>query len=304
MGAPSYLALRGWWQLEAASAAAHYLDALRSRQAPVNTRKAYAADLRRFVATSPSTLAAIDPPAIRRFLEGPTEVSLATRRRRYATLCTFYRWLVQEGLLESNPMVRVEPVAAVTRLPRPLAAPIVTRVLQAIPARATRDRALFTLLAETGMRVGEALGLHVGDVDLTLDDEKVRVLGKGQRERTVLLTAAPESIRLLRRHLKVSALRSGAIFRGDPRYGGGTLPLAYTTARRAWQHYCTAAGVQATIHQLRHSRASELVRAGVPLGTVRKLLGHRNIQSTMLYVEVDPQTVKRDLLAYQRSQRG
>jgi integrase/recombinase XerD len=70
--------------------------------------------------------------------------------------------------------------------------------------------------------------------------------------------------------------------------------------RHAWQRYCVAAGITATIHQLRHSRASELVRAGVPLGTVRKVLGHRNIQSTMLYAEVDPATVKRDLLEYQR----
>ena len=58
----------------------------------------------------------------------------------------------------------------------------------------------------------------------------------------------------------------------------------------------------ATIHQLRHSRASQMVRAGVPLGTVRKLLGHRNIQSTLLYAEMDQATVKRDLLEYQRRQ--
>ena len=59
------------------------------------------------------------------------------------------------------------------------------------------------------------------------------------------------------------------------------MPLSYTVVRQAWRRYCQAAGVEATIHQLRHSQASQLVRAGVPLATVRKQLGHRNIQTTI-----------------------
>jgi len=284
------------------AATSQYLAALRARQAPVATVRAYAVDLRRFAAGVSADLAAVDAAAVRAFLEGERERSPATRRRRHAALCSFYRWLVQQELVDVNPMPRVAPVEVISRLPRPLDAEAVRTVLQRIPASATRDRALFTLLYETGMRIGEALGLQRADVDLTTDDEKVRVLGKGGRERTVLLTAAPESVRLLRRHLRVSRITSGSVFRGDPRYGGSNLPVGYTTARAAWRRYCGEAGVVATIHQLRHSRASQLVRAGVPLGTVRKLLGHRNIQSTLLYAEVDAATAKRDLLEYQRRQ--
>jgi len=276
-----------------------FVAALRGRHTPPNTIKAYASDLRRFVGAVPPDLAALDAAAIRAFLDGDA-AGASTRRRRHAALCSFYRWLVRQKIVDVNPMERVDRVATVSRLPRPLDADAVARILAAIPPAATRDRALFTLLYETGMRVGEALELQVADIDLTPDDEKVRVLGKGQRERTVLLTAAPQSVRLLRRHLKLGHLRSGSVFRGDPRYGGSALPLDYITVRHAWQRYCAAADVVATTHQLRHSRASELVRAGVPLGTVRKVLGHRNIQSTMLYAEVDPATVKRDLLEYQR----
>ena len=331
-----------------AEATDSFVAALRSRHAPINTVKAYVSDLRRFVqfvhssqatpaqplqaASLQIDLAQVDAAIIRAFLniggkgaksgsdsESKSErtISPSTRRRRYASLCSFYHWLVRQGMVDFNPMERVDPIETVSRLPRPLDADVVKAILKAIPPAATRDRALFTLLYETGMRVGEALSLQVSDVDLTPDDEKVRVLGKGQRERTVLLTAAQESIRLLRRHLKLSRIRSGSVFRGDPRYGGSALPLDYTTVRRAWQRYCATAGLKAggtakdgdgngnanarvTIHQLRHSRASELVRAGVPLGTVRKVLGHRNIQSTMLYAEVDQATVKHDLLEYQR----
>lgn len=286
--------------LTVADAISDFLAALRSRQAPPNTLRAYTSDLRQFARAIPEELAAVDPQAIRTFLDGNGTQSPATRRRRYATLCSFFRWLMHQELIVANPMERVDPVKAPTRLPRPLDADSAEKILRAIPAHATRDRALFTLLYETGMRVGEALGLHYVDIDLTPDDEKIRVLGKGRRERTVLLTAAPESIRLLRRHLRVSGIRSGAVFRGDPRYGGSNLPLDYTTVRHAWRRYCEQAGVQAIIHQLRHSRASQLVQAGVPLGTIRKLLGHRNLQSTLLYAEVNPQTIKHDLLEYQR----
>src|SRR5205807_2159294 len=86
------------------------------------------------------------------------------------------------------------------------------------------------------------------------------------------------------------------VFRGDPRYGGSPLPLEYSVAHYAWQKYCRKAEIQATIHQLRHSRASQLLQAGVPVTTVRKQLGQRNIQSTLLYAEVDQATIKHDLL--------
>ena len=102
-----------------------------------------------------------------------------------------------------------------------------TRILKAIPASNLRDRAIFTLLYETGMRVGAALSIHYADLDLTQDDEKIRVFGKGQRERTVLLAAAPESIRLLRRHLKHSHITAGSIFPGEEvaaSFHGTTMP--------------------------------------------------------------------------------
>ena len=273
---------------------------LRQRSAPVNTIKSYAHDLRLFARSVPADLPAVTPELIQEFLAGSGHLSPATRRRRYSTLCAFYHWLIRHGVVETNPMERLDPIEQVQREPRPLQPETVTKILQAIPASNLRDRTLFMLLYETGIRVGEALGLLATEVDLTQDDEKIRVFGKGQRERTVMLTAAPESIRLLRRHLKQSRITSGSVFRGDPRYGGSPLPLEYSVVHYAWQKYCKTAGVEATIHQLRHSRASQLLQAGVPVTTVRKQLGHRNIQSTLLYAEVDQATIKQDLQHYQR----
>lgn len=277
-----------------------FVASLRQRSVPVNTIKSYAHDLRLFLRSVPAELPAVNAETIQAFLAQFDHLSVATRRRRYCTLCAFYHWLMRHGVVETNPMDRLDSIEHVQKEPRPLPPETVTKLLQTIPASNFRDRTLFTLLYETGIRVGEALGLLATEVDLTQDDEKIRVFGKGQRERTVMLTAAPESIRLLRRHLKQSHITSGSVFRGDPRYGGSPLPLEYSVVHYAWQKYCKEAGVEATIHQLRHSRASQLLQAGVPITTVRKQLGHRNIQSTLLYAEVDQVTIKHDLQQYQR----
>lgn len=277
-----------------------FVASLRQRSVPVNTIKSYAHDLRLFVQAVPADLPAVTAETIQTFLASFDHLSIATRRRRYSTLCAFYHWLLRHEVVQINPMDSLESIEQVEREPRPLPPETVTKILQAIPTSNLRDRTLFTLLYETGIRVGEALGLLATEVDLSTDDEKIRVFGKGQRERTVMLTAAPQSIRLLRRHLKQSGITSGSVFRGDPRYGGSPLPLEYSVVHYAWQKYCKEAGVEATIHQLRHSRASQLLQAGVPITTVRKQLGHRNIQSTLLYAEVDQATIKQDLQQYQR----
>ena len=277
-----------------------FVASLRQRSVPINTIKSYAHDLHLFAQSVPADLPAVTPERIQAFLARFDHLSAATHRRRYSTLCAFYHWLIRHGIVQTNPMDHLDSIEQVEREPRPLAPDTVTKILQAIPASNLRDRALFTLLYETGIRVGEALGLLATEVDLTQDDEKIRVFGKGRRERTVMLTAAPESIRLLRRHLKQSRITSGSVFRGDPRYGGSPLPLEYSVVHYAWQKYCKEAQVEGTIHQLRHSRASQLLQAGVPITTVRKQLGHRHIQSTLLYAEADQATIKQDLQQYQR----
>ena len=210
-----------------------FVAILHQRSVPVNTIKSYAHDLRLFVQSAPADLPAVTEETVQDFLATFGHLSIATRRRRYSTLCAFYHWLMRHGVVDINPMERLDPIEQVEREPRPLPPETVTKILQGIPASNLRDRALFTLLYETGIRVGEALSLLATDADLSTDDEKIRVFGKGQRERTVMLTAAPESVRLLRRHLKQSHITSGSVFRGDPRYGGSPLPLEYSVAHYA-----------------------------------------------------------------------
>jgi integrase/recombinase XerD len=122
----------------------------------------------------------------------------------------------------------------------------------------------------------------VDDLDLTQDDEHLHVLGKGGHRRTVLLDD-PKLVTLLRRYLKETKARHGPLFRALK--NGDGQPLRYQTIQARWVAYCAEAGVECTLHQLRHSHATALVQDGVSLATIRKRLGHKHIQTTLRYAE-------------------
>ncbi len=159
---------------------------------------------------------------------------------------------------------------------------------------------LLHVLATTGMRVGEALALHVEDLDLTRDDERLTVLGKGGRRRTVLLDD-PQTVRLLRRHLQERVYQHGPMFRAER--GTTSCALRYASAQERFQTYARTAGLQgASLHDLRHGHAQALVNGGVSVATIRKRLGHSNVSSTLRYAEQADATSDAELRAWRRRQ--
>ena len=170
-------------------------------------------------------------------------------------------------------------------------------ILAVIPPRQLRDRLLFRLLVETGLRVSEALRLNVEDLDLTRDDEHLRVVGKGGQRRTVLLDG-PALVLQLRNYLKQTGYQHGALFRAAKNGHGGQ--VSYKMIQERWARYCTQADVQCTLHQLRHTHATELVNGGVSLATIRKRLGHKRIQTTLRYAEQSDVTADAEVRAWRR----
>jgi len=206
-------------------------------------------------------------------------------------------WAYRHDLIAANPMGKLERVRLLPPTPRGLPPGQVEAILAVIPAQRHRDRLLFRLIAELGLRAGEALGLQVEDVDLTPDDEHLSVLGKGGRRRTVLIDG-DSLVAQLRTYLRLTGYRHGPLFRAEKNGRGG--PLRYQSAQEHWARYCAAAGVDATLHQLRHSHATELVNAGVSLATIRKRLGHRNLQTTLRYAEQSDAVADAELRAWRR----
>ncbi|OWV01407.1 integrase [Micromonospora wenchangensis] len=170
------------------------------------------------------------------------------------------------------------------------------RVGPADEAVLSRDRALLELLYATGARISEVCGLDTTDVDR--ERRVVRVLGKGNRERTVPYGLPAQ--RAVDRWLAVgrpelAGTDSGrALFLGAR--GGRLHP---TTARRIVAGYARAAGLPPTSpHGLRHSAATHLLDGGADLRTVQELLGHSSLASTQIYTHV---SVERLRAAYRQA---
>lgn len=274
---------------------AELVHAHRSR----HTCRAHATDLAQFAAFYRGPLGGITAGVIRGFEATLQRLRPASRARKQAALASFLDWAHCQGLIASDPMALVERVRRDPPRPRSLGRKPVEAVLAIIPTARRRDRLLFRLLFETGLRVSEALGLHVEDLNLAADDEHLNVLGKGGQRRTVLLDDA-RLVSQLRAYLKQTGYRHGPLFRAEKNGRGG--PLRYQSVQERWAGYCARAGVCCTLHQLRYTHATELVNGGVSLATIGKRLGHKNLQTTLRYAEQSDATADAEVRAWRRKQ--
>lgn len=277
-----------------------FLADLKNANRSPHTCRAYALDLKRLAAFYQDAPEAITVAHLRAFLETFAHLKPASRARKQAALNSFFAWAYRHDLIGANPMAKIDPVKRGSPAIRALTRAEVEKILATIPASQQRDRLLFRLLFETGLRVSEALHLYVEDLDLTLDDEHLHVLSKGGKQRTVLLDD-PRLVTQLRGYLSQTGYKHGPLFRAMKNGRGG--PLSYQAVHQRWQKYCEEAGVACTLHQLRHTHATELVNEGVSLATIRKRLGHKNIQTTLRYAEQSDETADAELRAWRRQKQ-
>lgn len=123
-----------------------------------NTQRAYRSDLALFARSVPDLdAAAVTADHLRAFLAATRDHAPSTLARRQAALRSCFAWAYRNGLVPADPSTHLDKITLPHRDPRPLTKVEVDAVLAAIPARHARNRLLFTLLYETGLRVGEAL---------------------------------------------------------------------------------------------------------------------------------------------------
>ena len=277
---------------------AAFLDHLRTeRNSSVHTLRSYEDDLAVFGRFLEETQAegtetdptAVDPRRLRRYsawLNGQGYAS-STIARRLASLRSFYRYQRRQGVMDNDPAGGLRNPKQSRRLPQLLRVEEVVGLLDAIPTGeplGVRDRAMFETLYGGGLRVSELVGLNLDDLDL--EQELVRVRGKGRRERLCPIgKMAATWVGQWRSLRQPERIDEPALFLN--RYG---TRLSTRSVGRLLDAYFVSLGLGsdrgASPHTLRHSFATHLLDRGADLRSVQELLGHRNLTTTQIYTHV------------------
>lgn len=282
------------------AAAERFLDSLRRANASAHTVLGYSADLRQLVGylappgEAPPEPRAIDNLTLREFL-GDRMARGASRRtisRKLSSIRVFLDFLVREGTIDKNPARLLESPKLPKTLPSAPTADEVNGLIDSVgrpeeggDARVTaRDRLLLELLYGCGLRVSEAVGIDLEDLDQS--DRWLRVRGKGRKERDVPFGS--RAAEALQRYL---ALREAppeqrALF--THRWGGKWVRLTTRTAARIVKRYGAAFSGDPDLHphSLRHAFATHMLGAGANLRAIQELLGHANLSTTQKYTQV------------------
>ena len=225
----------------------------------------------------------------------------ATRSRRLAGVRSFFRYLLREERIETDPTQGLPLPKIPRRAPQPLSVDDCWTLAEQDGIQAAhpsekpqqrrarlRDRALIELLYGAGLRVGELVGLDVRDLDLLRGD--VRVLGKGGKERIVPL---PEGAREALEDWLTERERPGLL--GEPLFvslrpgpDGSLRRLGARDVRRVLERRARSGGLLDHVHphKLRHSYATHLLDMGADLREIQELLGHASLSTTQKYTGV------------------
>jgi site-specific recombinase XerD len=220
----------------------------------------------------------------------------ATRARKLAAMRSFFSYLENLGLAPTGPAAGIPRPKQEVRQPRVLTEPEY-QGLRASCKNHRRDRAIIELFLQTGLRLSEVAALRVCDLELPTNSEErcigaVRVTGKGRKQRTVTLNwKACEALgayldgRCTADYSPVFPARTGA--RLTPR----------GIQRIVKKHMAEAAISGASVHTLRHTFATHMVKKGTNLRVVQEALGHTSLQTTSVYASLAREVMDQQLQA-------
>lgn len=216
----------------------------------------------------------------------------------YRTLSSFYGWCSVEDIVSKNPVLKVEKIKIHKKQESALSDEEMEAMRYA--SKTKREKALVEFLYSTGCRISEACSLDITDVDF--DALEIKVLGKGQKYRTVYLSQRARFA--LKDYLDSRVDKSPALFGWDlePLIGGlKTMRierdgidgrLQPDEARCIIKNIGKRAGLKVHPHLIRKTVATQALRRGMPIDQVKIMLGHESIATTQIYAQTDQLQVK------------
>ena len=216
-------------------------------------------------------------------------IGSAARARKLSSIKSFYKYLTHSKQLDVNPVQDMEFPKIRKSLPRYLTLEQCTSLLKAVDGpNAKRDYAILMLFLNCGIRRAELVGLNLTDVY----EDRIRVVGKGNKERIVYMGAACKAAidAYLPERNKMVLTDNRALFgsRGKNR-------ISVTAVHRLVKKHLLAAGLDAShfsAHKLRHTAATLMLSHGVDVKTVQEVLGHENLNTTQIYTHIESTELK------------
>ena len=278
-----------------------WFDVLRyERHVSEHTLRAYQKDIGTFVgflakyygsALSVGMVADSDITALRAWLAGLTiegEQSAASRARALSAVRRFLHWMDKQGIAHNPYIKTLRAPKKPKKLPRPVSAERIFELLDGYDTSTwmgCRDKALFTLLYGTGLRIQEALSLNIEDWPQGSETDFLTIKGKGKKDRLVpILKEVHAAVLNCIDATPFAKTPDRAIFLGAR---GGRLHQG--VAQKGLRQIRASFGLpdSATPHAMRHSFATHLLEEGANLREVQELLGHSSLSTTQRYTDID-----------------
>jgi len=211
------------------------------------------------------------------------KISARSVARKLTTLKTFYRFLLKENIVESNPMAKVQSPKIQKRLPVFVEETPMNILLDNIEFEnnfeGVRDKLIINILYSTGIRLSELIGLKKLDVDSY--NQQIKVLGKRNKERIIPITKELSDQIILYNQMKADeGFQNKNLLvtsKGEKLYP----KLVYTIVKRNLSFVTSIE--KRSPHVLRHTFATHLLNKGADLNAIKELLGHANLSATQIY---------------------
>lgn len=217
--------------------------------------------------------------------EQTRKVSKSTMDDKRRILNSFYNWLVREEIILNSPMLRIDPIKTDKQVRDPLTSVELEQMRNA--CETVRETALLEMLYSTGCRISELVGMNKRDLDFNTG--RVKVFGKGSKERYCFINAKAELA--IKKYIFTRIDDQEALFVATKkpynRLGKGTI-------QKEIRNLGKRAGINRGVypHLIRHTTATHMLNRGAKLEDVQIVLGHENIGTTQIYAKQDLDNVQ------------